>query len=266
MAVKKEYVGNLIKRYQELTQLTRIDTNVGRCYATDPMVESTWKPSVTTLENIISKGIMFERWIANFGGYNKVQEYVGKKADDGTLVHNYIDQLVLTGGIDVKKDTENHIKKYLLSFLQWWSETKVIPVASEMSLYHKDIPFSGTADLICYIDGQLSLVDYKTGNEYPTSHRIQLCCYKEIFNKLFPLDPIKEIYCLYVKSGWIKKPTYKLRKYKYDSKISKSLLYLWNFNNESNKTKINVKNERVFQNEYKIEGALNGSSSPVGTN
>ena len=60
MAVKKEYVGDLIQKYQSLTQLTRIDTNVGRCYATDPMVESTWKPSVNTVEIIISKGIMFE--------------------------------------------------------------------------------------------------------------------------------------------------------------------------------------------------------------
>ena len=90
MAVKKMYIGDAIEKYQALTQLTRIDTNIGRCYATDPMINSTWKPSVTTIENIISKGIMFERWIANFGGYDKVQDYVGKKADDGTLVHNYI--------------------------------------------------------------------------------------------------------------------------------------------------------------------------------
>ena len=82
MAKKKEYIGDLIEKYQTITKLTRIDTNIGRCYATDPFIESTWKPSVTTLENIISKGIMFERWIANFGGYSKVLDYVGKKADD----------------------------------------------------------------------------------------------------------------------------------------------------------------------------------------
>tara|TARA_Y100000310_G_C20658772_1_gene803488 strand:+ start:618 stop:1409 length:792 start_codon:yes stop_codon:yes gene_type:complete len=259
MSVRKKYIGDQIKRYQKKTMLTRIDTNIGRCYTIDPMIEETWKPSVTTIENIISKGIIFERWIANFGGYNKVQDYVGKKADDGTLVHIYIDELVSTGKISVKKNTENHIKKYLLSFEKWWNESDIIPVASEMSLYHKDIPFSGTADLICYIDGKLSMIDYKTGNEYSTTHRIQLCCYMEIFNILFPEDQIKDIYCLYVKSNWIKKPTYKLKKYEYDAKISSSLMYLWNFNNKCNRTKITERKEKILQNKYKIEGALNGT-------
>ena len=247
-----------VEKYIEKTKLYRIDTNVGRCYTPDPMDEDSWKPSVTTLENIISKGIIFERWIANFGGYDKVSEYVGKKASDGTLVHEYLEDLINYNKIILDEGTPNHIKKFIQSFLAWWNETDVVPVATEVQLYHDDIPFSGTCDLLCYIDGQLSLVDFKTGNEYPTNHQIQLSCYKELHDQIFPKNTIKNIYCLHVKSTWRKKPTFKLRKYDYDPTISGALNYLWCFNLRANKTQIASKYERELPNEYILKEKNDG--------
>ena len=253
MSTKKTPLKKLIKTYKDKTRLYRIDTNVGRCYTPDPMNEMAWKPSVTTLENIISKGIIFERWIANFGGYDKVCEYVNKKANDGTLVHEYLEQLINKGEIKLDKGTPNNIKKYIQSFLAWWDDTNVISIGTEVQLYHDDLPFSGTCDFLCYIKGELSLIDFKTGNEYPTDHQIQLSCYKEIFDKIFPQDIIKNIYCLYVKSTWRKKPTFKLRKYDYDPSISRALNYLWNFNLRANKTNIISKTEKELPNEFKLK-------------
>lgn len=253
MAKKKKKLSSLIKKYNNSTRLFRIDTNVGRCYTPDPMNEQAWKPSVTTLENVISKGAIFEKWIANFGGYDKVSEYVGRKADDGTLVHEYIEQLIKGDVISLPLDTPEHIKKFILSFIEWWDNTEIIPVGTEIQLYHDDINFSGTADFICYIEGKLCMIDFKTGNEYPTTHQIQLSCYKELFDRIFPEDTIDHIYCLYVKSGWRKKPTFKLREYKYDSTISGALNYLWMFNNRANKTKIISKTENQLPNKYAIE-------------
>ena len=247
-----------VEKYIEKTKLYRIDTNVGRCYTPDPMDEDSWKPSVTTLENIISKGIIFERWIANFGGYDKVSEYVGKKASDGTLVHEHLEDLINYNKIILDEGTPNHIKKFIQSFLAWWNETDVVPVATEVQLYHDDIPFSGTCDLLCYIDGQLSLVDFKTGNEYPTNHQIQLSCYKELHDQIFPKNTIKNIYCLHVKSTWRKKPTFKLRKYDYDPTISGALNYLWCFNLRANKTQIASKYERELPNEYILKEKNDG--------
>ena len=66
-----------------------------------------------------------------------------------------------------------YIKKYIESFMVWYNETNPIQVATEIQLYDDDINFSGTVDYICYIDGQLSMIDFKTGNEYPTTHQIQ---------------------------------------------------------------------------------------------
>ena len=247
-----------VEKYIEKTKLYRIDTNVGRCYTPDPMDEDSWKPSVTTLENIISKGIIFERWIANFGGYDKVSEYVGKKASDGTFVHEYLEDLINYNKIILDEGTPNHIKKFIQSFLAWWNETDVVPVATEVQLYHDDIPFSGTCDILCYIDGQLSLVDFKTGNEYPTNHQIQLSCYKELHDQIFPKNTIKNIYCLHVKSTWRKKPTFKLRKYDYDPTISGALNYLWCFNLRANKTQIASKYERELPNEYILKEKNDG--------
>jgi hypothetical protein len=256
MAKKLETIWDQVEKYSKNIDLTRIDTNVGRCYTPTPENKETWKPSVTTIENIISKGIIFERWIANFGGYDKVQEYVGRKADDGSCIHSWIDTLVLTGELDISEETPNYMKKYIQSFEQWWNDTDLQVVASELQLHSDKCQFSGTADFIGYIDGKLSLVDYKTGNEYPTTHSIQLTCYKEIFDSLFPDHKIEKLYCLYVKSGWRKKPNYKLREYKYDSAISKALTYLWNFNNTCNKTQVRELKEKDLPNKFKIKGAI----------
>ena len=253
MAKKQKSIIEQIKKYKKNHKLTRVDTNIGRCYTPNVMDESTWKPSVTTMENIISKGIMFEKWLANFGGYDKVNKYVGKKADDGTLVHEYIEDLLNKGKVELPTDTEEHIKKYMQSFIAWYEEADIVPVVQELPLYHKDIPFSGTADLVGYLDGKLVMIDWKTGNEYPTNHQIQLSCYIYLFNEIFPDHQIKEIYCLYVKSGWRKKPTFKLREYKYDSLIFKALTYLFNFNIKATKTKVASKVEKVLPNSYKIK-------------
>ena len=258
MAKTKAKVKDLVGLYLSSLSVSRVDTNIGRCYATSEEDPETYRPSVTTIENIISKGKLFEVWLANFGGYDKVQKYVGKKADDGTLVHDYIDELILNGSVKVEEDTEYHIKKYIQSFQAFWDEHKPIPVASELMLYHKGYFTSGTCDFIGYIDGKLAIIDWKTGNEYPTSHRIQLCAYKELFNMIFPNDKIEEIYGLYIKGTWRKKPTFKLRKNEYDPNITTSLWNLWKFNVKCNRTKIAKLREGNLPNDYKIEGALNG--------
>ena len=102
------------------------------------------------------------------------------------------------------------------------------------------------------------MVDFKTGNEYPTNHQIQLSCYKELHDQIFPKNTIKNIYCLHVKSTWRKKPTFKLRKYDYDPTISGALNYLWCFNLRANKTQIASKYERELPNEYILKEKNDG--------
>lgn len=48
---------------------------------------------------------------------------------------------------------------------------KPVAVGSEVRLYHKIMRYAGTADLIAWVDGELTLIDYKT-----TSKLIEMNC------------------------------------------------------------------------------------------
>ena len=131
----------------------------------------------------------------------------------------------------------NEISKRLLGFKKFWEEKEPIALASEIQLYHKDIPFCGTADLICIIKNKRNkekadiwLIDYKTGNNYKT-HQIQLSCYAYIWNLLFKSHPLDKVGCLYLKSTWRKEPTYTLKEYKIDYDLVKNTYELWKWYN-----------------------------------
>ena len=70
------------------------------------------------------------------------------------------------------------IQKRLVGFLKFWEEHKPIPIASEVSLYDIDLDYAGTADLVCQIDNEIWLIDYKTGTAHPQQHAIPLSAYK----------------------------------------------------------------------------------------
>ena len=69
-------------------------------------------------------------------------------------------------------------------------------------LYHDDIPWSGTFDMVTQND-KLAMVDIKTGEHYK-AHDIQLNMYRILWNKIFPDFKIETIQGLYLKGKWIK--------------------------------------------------------------
>ena len=46
--------------------------------------------------------------------------------------------------------------------MEWWDEYKPEVVASEVKTYHKLMRYGGTLDLLAFIDGELTLIDFKT--------------------------------------------------------------------------------------------------------
>lgn len=79
-------------------------------------------------------------------------------AAKGTAVHNAIENLIKFG----IKDLPVEYMPYLDAFSDWWNEASPTVVGSEIRLYHKIMRYAGTADMVAYIDGELTLVDYKT--------------------------------------------------------------------------------------------------------
>jgi ATP-dependent exoDNAse (exonuclease V) beta subunit len=81
-----------------------------------------------------------------------------KAANKGTAVHNAIENWTKFGIEDISEEHECYFRAYQ----DWWNEHNPEVVGSESRVYHKLLLYGGTIDLTAYIDGKLTLVDYKT--------------------------------------------------------------------------------------------------------
>lgn len=114
-------------------------------------------PSVTTIMKPLSNA-----------EYNGISENTLRKAaEKGTAVHNAAE---MWAKFKIE-DIEPEYRGYFDAFLEWWNINDPKVVGSEVRLYHKIMRYAGTADLIAWIDGKLTLIDYKT-----TSKLIEMNC------------------------------------------------------------------------------------------
>ncbi|MEZ3438049.1 MAG: hypothetical protein K1W18_04125 [Oscillospiraceae bacterium] len=105
-------------------------------------------PSATTLMKPLSDTV--------YGSIDK--DVLDKAARKGTAVHSAIETYTNFGIIDI--DAEN--KPYFDSYLKFAEEHSVSAYGSEIRMYHKELLYAGTADMIADVDGQLTLIDFKT--------------------------------------------------------------------------------------------------------
>ena len=83
-----------IKRYNKRVDLRRIQAKNGRWYINAKRKNCIPKPSMTTIDSIIDKGIAYENWLMNSKDPIGWRDY---KADLGTCVHNLLEILILSG-------------------------------------------------------------------------------------------------------------------------------------------------------------------------
>lgn len=102
-------------------------------------------------------------------------------ADKGTIIHDVASQYILfkLGKIKklpvVPKDPE--IKNAYLAFRDWETTHNVKFIATEQLVYSKKYGFVGTLDCIAIVDGEFSLVDFKSGNGSYWDHVLQVSGY-----------------------------------------------------------------------------------------
>ena len=83
---------------------------------------------------------------------------LAKAAEKGTAVHESA-ELYLRYQVD---DCPAEYHGYMDGFIQFVDEYKPEVIDTEKRLYHPLYRYAGTADLLCKIDGKVTLIDYKT--------------------------------------------------------------------------------------------------------
>ena len=105
-------------------------------------------PSVTTIMKPLSDN-----------KYSTVRaDVLDNAANKGSIVHNAIENYLKFGIEDISEE----YKPYFLAFLEFLSDKQPTILATETKVYHKFLRYAGTVDLVCIIDGEVYLIDYKT--------------------------------------------------------------------------------------------------------
>lgn len=86
------------------------------------------------------------------------QDVLARAADRGTVIHNAVENYAK---FEIE-DIDPMYAGYFEGFKTWWDLRKPEPIAMESRVYHKILRYAGTVDLLCILDGELTLVDYKT--------------------------------------------------------------------------------------------------------
>jgi hypothetical protein len=159
-------------------------------------------PSVTTVLEVYPKGHGFMQWLKDIG--NNADEVVKRASEQGTKVHNAIEQYLKGVQLDWQVDgvTRYTLEEWLmiLKFVEFYETYKPEVIAVEVEMVSDDLKLGGTIDLVCKINGQVWLIDNKTSNAIHTSHELQLSAYAKMWNDTHPEATIDRVGIMWLKS------------------------------------------------------------------
>lgn len=179
---------------ENIVQITTLDE---RWYEVDKGV---FAPSVTWIAGYYPKGIGFMKWLAS-NGWNEAEAIKEEAGDKGSRVHRAIESLIkgdtlkMDGSIT---DEEGLNKEFtveeweaIMSFVDFWREHKPTPVDTEFVVTNKPLLYAGTVDLLCTINGETWIIDFKTSKTVYPSHEIQVSAYKHVIEASVGNENIK---------------------------------------------------------------------------
>jgi len=179
--IKKQF-GRILEISDDHKQITLPD---GRYYQRN----GEYYPSVTYVLSHYPKGKFFEDWLKKVG-YSA--DYIVKRAsEEGTQVHEMIEDYLngkklsfLEHGIPMYAP---NVWQMFLRFVDFWEEYKPTLIEAEIHLFSDELKVAGTCDMVCEINGELWVIDFKTSNHLQTTYDLQTAvygkCYEECYGK-----------------------------------------------------------------------------------
>ena len=152
--------------------------------------DGNYYPSITYVLGVYPKGIHYDEWLKSNGHGS---EHIVKKAqEEGTLLHEMCEDYL--NGMEMNLLDDNLIPQYpinvwqmFLRFVEFWEIYNPKLIETEVHLFSDELKVAGTCDLVCEIDGQLWIIDFKTSNYISKTYELQISiyakCYEECFGK-----------------------------------------------------------------------------------
>ena len=166
----------------QLEQITFLDRRVYK------KEEGVYYPSVTTILQYMPKNKFFDNWLKDVG--HNADLIMRKAAEEGTAVHNAVEQLI--AGNEITWMDEYGNAKYNLTVWQmilkaadFFKTHKPEVIAAEEFTFSDQFQYAGTADLIVKMDGEIWLLDIKTSNALHRAYDLQLAAYAKAWEEMF---------------------------------------------------------------------------------
>lgn len=186
--MKKEI--RVVDKQKGILQVTTVDERWYVRDMTDPETgeaKPLFVPSVTWICDHYPKGVQFYKWLAS-KGWDEAEAIKTAAGDKGSRVHRAIQDLIegREVAIDARypsslddKPQELSFEEYdaVMSFARWHKEYKPEFIAWEFPVWGDG--YAGTVDLLCAIEGQKYIVDFKTSAYIWPSHELQVSAYKQ---------------------------------------------------------------------------------------
>lgn len=147
-------------------------------------------PSCTTILKIINKKELLY-WANSLGWKRKkINDELEKASTIGILTHSYIENIIKNEKVDLSKldfqskEVEKGVINSLQSFVKWWKNNKhrikIIDIEKQFTSDY----YGGTIDLICELDGELTIIDFKTSKSFYFSMFLQLAGYTKLYEDI----------------------------------------------------------------------------------
>ena len=153
-------------------------------------------PGVTTVLGVLNKPALVV-W-ANRLGLQGIDssKYRDEMADIGTLAHQMIVDYFKGEETDTAEYSKSQIElaeNCLLSFWEWEKGHKIEIIMAEAQLISTEYGYGGTIDCFCNLDGQPTLLDFKTGKAIYPEFFYQLAAYEQLLTEAGKLIEVTRI-------------------------------------------------------------------------
>jgi hypothetical protein len=118
----------------------------------------------------------------------------GRAKDIGKTVHNYIQEVInwslaayeegFVGGMPELPEDEQAVNS-IKAFGKWGAENDVEWISAEEKIYSKEYKYAGTVDAVALVDGELSVIDFKTSKQIYKSYKLQVYAYKQAIEEVY---------------------------------------------------------------------------------
>jgi hypothetical protein len=142
-------------------------------------------------------------WLKDVGhNADLIMRRAGK---EGTQVHEAIETLLAGEELHWMDDYGNakyneKVWEMINKFVDFWTTHKPELISTEEFVYSDEYRYAGTADLVCKLDGEVWLIDFKTSNSLHKSYDLQLASYAKALKECKGIE-IERTGILWLKSS-----------------------------------------------------------------